>query len=176
MSVWWLELDSELLYVGDAGATEASIGSERFGIEFANYYRPVDWLTFDLDFSVTEAELENGDEIPGALDAVMNGGVTCKSDSGFFTTFRGRYFGPRPLTEDGSVESDSSLVFNLRTGYDFSDNLRFAIDVLNLFDSDDDDITYYYESQLDSEVAGVEDVHFHPIEPRTLRATLTYRF
>ncbi|MEO0509709.1 MAG: TonB-dependent receptor [Verrucomicrobiota bacterium] len=176
VSFWWLELDSELLYVGDAGATEASIGSERYGIEFANYYRPFDQLIFDLDFSVTHAELENGDEIPGALDTVLNGGVTYQNDSGFFTTLRVRYFGPRPLVEDGSVESDSSLVFNYRIGYDISESLRISLDVLNLFDSDDDDISYFYESRLPGEVVGVEDVHFHPIEPRTIRGTLTYRF
>ncbi|MEM1223039.1 MAG: TonB-dependent receptor [Verrucomicrobiota bacterium] len=176
VSLWWLELDSELLYVGDAGATEASIGSERYGLEIANYYRPFEWLTIDLDVSFTEAELENGDEIPGALETVANGGFTARHESGLFTTFRGRYFGPRPLTEDGSVESDSSLVFNFRVGYDFSENLRVAFDVLNLFDSDDDDITYFYESRLANEVAGVEDIHFHPIEPRTLRASVTYRF
>lgn len=176
VSVWWLELDSELLYVGDAGATEASIGSERYGIEFANYYRPFKWLTFDLDIAFTDSELENGDEISGALDTVLNGGVTYQSESGFFSTLRARYFGPRPLVEDGSVESDSSLVFNFRAGYDFSENLRLSIDVLNLFDSNDDDITYYYESRLAGELAGVEDIHFHPIEPRTVRASLTYRF
>lgn len=176
LSVWWLELDSELLYVGDAGATEASIGSTRYGIELANYYRPVDWLTFDLDVSVSQAELENGDNIPGALETVFSGGVSWRDDSGLFASLRGRYFGPRALTEDGSMESDSSLVFNLRTGYDFSDNLRLSVDVLNLFDSSDDDITYFYESQLASEVAGVEDIHFHPMEPRSLRVSLTYRF
>lgn len=176
LSFWWLELDSELLYVGDAGGTEASIGSRRHGIEFSNHYRPVEWLTLDLDLSFTESEFENGEHIPGALDAVLNGGLTYHNKAGFFSTLRGRYFGPRPLIEDGSVESGSTLVFNFRAGYDISDNLRVAIDVLNLFDSNDDDITYYYESQLTAEPAGVEDVHFHPIEPRTLRASLTYRF
>ena len=165
------------LYVGDAGATEASIGSERYGIEIANYYRPVDWLTFDLDFSATHAEFENGDEIPGALRTVANGGVTfTHKASGFFTTLRGRYFGPRPLTEDGSVEPNSSLVFNYRAGFDISDNLRVSVDVLNLFDSNDDDITYYNESQLAGEAAGVKDIHFHPIEPRSVRAIVIYRW
>lgn len=176
LSIWWLELDSELLYVGDAGATEATIGSERYGFEISNYYRPIDTLTFDLDFSATNAQLENGDEIPGALDTVLNGGVSYNSENGFFTSLRARYFGPRPLTENGSIQSDSSLVFNLRAGYNFTEKLRLSIDVLSLFDSDDDDITYYYESQLPSETTAVEDIHFHPIEPRTLRVNLTYRF
>ena len=177
ISIWWLELDSELLYVGDAGATEASIGSERYGIELANYYRPNEMLTFDLDFSLTHAEFDNRDEIPGALETVANAGVTFQHPaSGFFTTLRGRYFGPRPLTEDGSIESNSSLVFNYRAGFDVSENLRISIDVLNLFDSNDDDITYYYGSKLEGEAAGIEDIHFHPIEPRTVRTSITYRW
>ncbi|MGZ0656650.1 TonB-dependent receptor [Coraliomargarita sp. W4R72] len=176
VSLWWLQLDSELLYVGDGGATEASQGSERYGIEFTNDYTPFECLSFDLDLALTHARFENGDEIPGALNSVLSGGVTYHSESGFFAGLRARYFGSRPLTEDGSVESDASLVFNLKTGYDFSPNLRLSLDVLNLFDSEDDDITYYYESQLAGEFSGVEDVHSHPIEPRSLRVTLTYRF
>ena len=51
------------------------------------------------------------------------------------------------------------------------------IDVLNVFDSDDDDITYLYASRLPGEPAeGVEDRHFHPLEPRTLRAHASWRF
>ncbi|MEO8061856.1 MAG: hypothetical protein ABI821_03815 [Pseudomonadota bacterium] len=45
-----------------------------------------------------------------------------------------------------------------------------------MFDSDDNDITYFYESQLPFESAPVEDRHFHPVEPRTLRLTVETRF
>jgi len=45
-----------------------------------------------------------------------------------------------------------------------------------VFDADDNDITYFYESQLPGEAAPMEDIHFHPVEPRTLRGTLTWRF
>ena len=176
LALWWLELDSELLFVGDAGTTEASIGSERYGIEIANYFRPSQWLTFDLDLAFTESEFENGDEIPGALSTVISSGITAVSEIGLFASIRGRYFGPRYLTEDGSEKSNSSLLFNLRTGYDVNEQLRLELDVLNLFDSNDDDITYFYESQLPGELTGVPDRHFHPIEPRSLRAAVTYRF
>ncbi|WPJ94302.1 TonB-dependent receptor [Coraliomargarita algicola] len=176
LSLWWLQLDSELLYVGDGGSTEASEGSQRYGFEWTNDYRPLECLTFDLDLALTHARFENGDEIPGALNSVLNAGVTYQRRSGFFTSLRARYFGSRPLTEEGAVESDASLVFNLKAGYDFNPNLRISFDVLNLFDSEDHDITYYYESQLAGELVAVEDVHFHPIEPRSLRVTVSYRF
>lgn len=184
LAIWWLELDSELLFVGDAGTTEPSDGSERYGIEITNYFRPTNWLTLDLDFAYTESEFENGDEIPGSLNTVVSSGVTLVSETGFFASIRGRYFGPRHLVEDGSFKSDSSLLFNLRTGYDVNEKLRIELDVLNLFDSNDDDITYFYESRLfdetvlnpDGTADGIPDRHFHPVEPRALRAALTYRF
>jgi hypothetical protein len=48
--------------------------------------------------------------------------------------------------------------------------------VLNVFDSDDNDISYFYESQLQGEAAPTADVHFHPVEPRTLRVTIATEF
>jgi len=54
--------------------------------------------------------------------------------------------------------------------------VKLSLSVFNLFDREDADITYFYESQLPGEAAPVEDIHFHPVEPRTLRAALTVRF
>jgi hypothetical protein len=49
--------------------------------------------------------------------------------------------------------------------------------VLNLLDSRDNDITYFYASRLPGEPAeGVDDIHFHPLEPRQLRVTVRYAF
>jgi len=49
-------------------------------------------------------------------------------------------------------------------------------EMLNVFDSSDDDITYFYESRLPGEAAGVEDVHFKRVEPRAIRASLGFSF
>ncbi|MEJ2514807.1 MAG: TonB-dependent receptor [Gammaproteobacteria bacterium] len=179
LSLWWLELDSELLYVGDAGNTEASDASRRWGVELANWYRPLDWLTLDLDLSWTHSELVDspaGDDIPGAIPRVASAGITVDSRTGLFGSLRWRYFGPRPLTEDGSVESGSFSAFNLLAGWQ-ADKWRVELAVLNLLDSEDHDIDYYYASRLPGEPPeGVEDVHFHPIEPRTVRLSFSWGF
>jgi outer membrane receptor protein involved in Fe transport len=179
-ALWVLELDSELLFVGDAGNTEASRPSRRYGIEVPVYYRPNDRLTFDLELALTRSEFTEsapeGDEIPGSIDEVLAAGVTFQSPEGFFGSFRVRYFGPRPLLEDGSVESGSSTVANLEIGYRRG-RYDVRVSVLNALDSDDDDITYWYASRLPGEPdEGVEDFHFHPIEPRSLRASFGWRF
>ena len=87
-----------------------------------------------------------------------------------------RYFGPRPLTSDNSQRSQSTILWNARATYRFDKNLRATADVLNLFNRRANDIDYFYQSQLRGEAAAVNDVHFHPVEPRTLRVSLIANF
>jgi hypothetical protein len=178
-AVWYLELDSELLFVGDAGNTEPSRASRRYGIEVPLYVRLGDnWLA-DLEVALTRSEFTDndpaGNEIPGSLDRVLAAGLVGKFDNGLFASLRVRHFGPRPLTELGDVKSDSSTVWNLGVGFR-GDEFEVRVEALNLFDSGDDDITYFYESRLPGEpTGGIGDIHFHPIEPRTIRLHLTWQ-
>src|SRR5690606_16841282 len=55
LAAWALELDSELLFVGDAGATEPSDRSRRLGVTWANFYRPLPSLAIDADVSLASA-------------------------------------------------------------------------------------------------------------------------
>ncbi|HSN70622.1 MAG TPA: TonB-dependent receptor [Steroidobacteraceae bacterium] len=179
-SVWGLDLDSELLFVGDGGTTEPSRESRRTGIEIGAFWTPFDWLIVDADLAWSDARFTDddpaGDEIPGAVEQVGSLGLTVNHPQGWFGGARLRYFGEAPLIEDGSVRSDSTTLLNLEAGYHFTDNLSAYLTVFNVFDAEDNDITYFYESQLPGEPAPVEDIHFHPVEPRTVRATVTFRF
>jgi outer membrane receptor protein involved in Fe transport len=103
-------------------------------------------------------------------------GVTLNELGRWSGTVQMRYFGPRPLIEDGSVHSRSTLLTNLRVGYRFDKNLRLALDVFNLFNRRASDIDYFYASQLRGEAAPVNGLHFHPVEPRSLRLTLSANF
>jgi len=181
IALWTLELDSELLFVGDAGNTEASRGSKREGLELTAYYHFTEHWSLDIEYAYTDAEFNDsapeGDEIPGAIKHVFQAGLNAEFGRGFFGSLRLRHFGERPLVEDGSVESDSSTIWSLRAGYRVA-NWTFKADILNLADSDDHDIDYYYGSRLASEAAGseTEDIHYHVIEPRTVRLSVAYRF
>ena len=181
LTLWYLELDSELLFVGDAGNTEATRESKRQGLELTSYYRLNDTWTFDLEYSFADAEFTDnapeGNAIPGAIEHVIQAGASAQFSSGWFGNARVRYFGERPLVEDASIESDPSTVVNLRLGYSF-DNIIIKADLLNLLDSNDHDIDYYYPSRLASEPAGaeIEDLHYHVLEPRTLRVSVSVLF
>ncbi|MDY6948821.1 MAG: TonB-dependent receptor [Pseudomonadota bacterium] len=180
LSLWALDLDSELLFVGDAGLTEASRASKRHGVEVGAIWNPLSWLIVDADLAWSTARFEERDpagaRIPGAVAAVASVGVAVDHPSGWFGGARFRHFGAAPLIEDGSVESRPTTLFNVEAGYRISETLQLSAALFNLFDSDDNDITYLYESQLAGEAAPVQDIHFHPVEPRTLRLTLTATF
>lgn len=184
LGLWELGLESELLFAGDAGITEPSRKSRRRGVEFSAIWSPLDWLVLDLDLAWTHARFRSvdpddpgaGNRIPGAVEKVAALGVAVNHPSGWSGGLRLRHFGSAPLIEDNSVRSDSTTMVNLEAGYQLSPRIKLQATLLNVFDSSDNDITYFYESQLPGEAAPVEDIHFHPVEPRTLRVGLTMGF
>jgi len=104
------------------------------------------------------------------------GGVTLGELEGPFASLRARYFSPRPLTGDGSIESGDAFQLNARLGYRKS-NWEIALEALNLLDADDNDIEYYYTSRFAGEpLGGIDDIHVHPYEPRQLRLSVTYKW
>ena len=181
-SVWFLDLDSELLFTGDAGITEPSSASRRRGVTFANFYRPIPELSFDTDVSFAHAQfvgVERGqDHVPGALENVVAAGVTfAPHAAGLFSAVRLRHFGSYALVEDNSSRARQSNLVNADAGFQFASGTRLQLSVLNLLDGHADDIQYSYASRLKGETSdGVEDVHFHPAEPRQVRLAIGYRF
>jgi hypothetical protein len=180
VALWTLALDSELVFVGDAGTTEASAPSRRYGIEFANYGRINRWTTFDVDLSFSNAEFtgENaGEKVPGAVNRVVQAGLTFEPTRPLFGSIRLRHFGPRPLIEDASVMSRSTTIVNAEVGYALSSRARLVMEVFNLGNAKVSDIDYFYPSRLPGEpLEGVDDVHTHPTPPRTARIALHVSF
>jgi outer membrane receptor protein involved in Fe transport len=180
VSLWSLKLDSELVFVGDAGTTEASRASERRGVEAAVIWNPLRWLIVDADLAWSRARFSDydpaGDRIPGAVENVASVGLAIDHPSGWFGGARFRHFGEAPLIEDDRVRSKPTTLVNLEAGYRFWQRYKVSAAVYNVFDSKDSDITYFYESQLANEAEPVEDIHFHPVEPRTVRVTLSGSF
>jgi outer membrane receptor protein involved in Fe transport len=181
LALWTVELDSELLFVGDAGTTEASDGSRRFGITLANFWRLTPRLSADLDLSFTRARFldvaEDEDRVPGALENVVGAGLSWDPEGdGLLGAVRLRHLGAYPLIEDNSVSAESTSIINFAGGYRRGP-VQLTISLLNLFDAADADIQYLYASRTAAEPpGGVEGVHFHPIESRQLRISLAWGF
>ena len=158
LALFVLDFDSELLFVGDAGTTEASRPSRRVGVEWTNHYKPMPWLAFDLDVAFTRARFTDfdpaGDRIPGAPTWIASGGVTFGDETGWFGALQLRYFGPRPLIEDNSVRSRHHALQCPRR-LPVRERHEAAARRFNLFNAKANQIDYFYDSRLPGEPAAV---------------------
>jgi outer membrane receptor protein involved in Fe transport len=181
LALWLLRSGSELVFSGDAGDTEPSRASKRAGIEWNNHYVASRMLLLDLDVAISRARYTqpdpSGDRVPDAVGRVVSFGATLNDVGPWSGAFQWRYFGPRALVEDGSVRSSSTAIAYLRAGYRIDRRWQVRADVFNLFNRQASDIDYDYVSRLPGEPAqGVDGLHYHSVEPRTVRLTLRAGF
>lgn len=185
VSLWLLDLQSELVWDADMGGSVASGPTRRYGVEIANYYRPVWWISINADYAWSHARFTDfeaaGQFVPEALVATFDGGVAVHGPTGPLRQLGGglrfRYFGPRPLTQNDSVRSKATNLVYADLGYDIDKRWSVGLDVFNLLNTYASDIDYYYVSRLSGEpAAGVAGIQTHPAEPRELRLTVTARW
>lgn len=175
LSVFELDLDSELIFVGDAGTSEPSSPTKRYGTEINAFWQPISWLTLDASGAWSHARFvdvpKDESRIPNALEFVGSAGATLTLDGGWEASARIRYLGESALIEDNSVRGDPSFLMNIGVSKEF-ERFTIGLDVLNVTNSKDNEIEYFYESQLKGEPAPVADRMIHPLEPRTFRLVL----
>jgi hypothetical protein len=179
LAVWWLRSDSELVFVGDAGTTEPTGKSERYGVEWTNHYKLTDWLTLDADFAFTSARYAgvpgNRNDIPNSVGRVIGAGAVAQLPYDFFATVRVRDFGHVPLDEQGTAHAGDTTLVNLGAGYQYR-KFKLEVDVFNLFDSRSNDVAYYYTSRFPRDAPAVDGVMLHPVMPRQVRVTVSVSF
>ena len=185
LSLWFLQSDSELTFDGDSGDTVASGPSRKYGLEWANFYKPTRCLTLSADLALTHArylgdqigvDSQPGRYIANSIPVVVSAAAVVETRSGVFGGVRLRAFGSQPLIEDDSQRQPASTIVNAMVGYRWR-RYELSAEALNLFDSKSDDIAYYYTSRLPGEpAAGMNGLHVHPVEPFQVRGSLTAHF
>jgi hypothetical protein len=189
VSLWYLRSDSELMQDGDTGGTVASPSpSDRYGVEWANYYALTRHLAFDFDAADSLARFTSvdaadaapnrpgGNHVPEAVGWVVSSGFTLHEFHGFSASLRLRYFGPRDLTSDGEYKSQETLLLNAEAGWRINKTWRVSVEFLNLLDRRDHDIDYAYVSRVTPADQPSFQRVFHPVEPFQVRGGLTARF
>ena len=179
-AAWALHVESELVYVGDAGFTEASGATKRAGVELLADWRPTADLNLTASYAATHARFTDdaaeGDRIPNAVRSVLSAGASWTIADAATLSLTWRRLGAAPLAEDNSVRSRPTSLVNALFAQDFG-RARLMVEILNLTNSRKDDIAYSYVSRLPGEPAeGVEDIHFHPVEPRAVRVGMKIDF
>jgi hypothetical protein len=189
LSLWYLRSASELQQDGDTGATVASKQpSNRYGVEWANYYTPLEHLAFDFDIADSRAfftEVDGDDaapnspggkRVPEAVGLVVSSGVTLHDYKRFTASLRLRTFGPRDLTSDGIYQSNATVLLNAEVGYRITRKWSFVVEFLNLLNRRDHDIDYAYTSQTTPTATPAFTDVFHPVEPFQVRFGLRRTF
>jgi hypothetical protein len=188
-SLWYLHSESELQQSGDTGGTVASRQpSNRYGLELANYYTPLEHMAFDFDLANSRAlftetdgddaapQSPGGKRVPEAVGLVIASGVTVHDYAGLSSSLRLRYFGPRDLTSDGVYRSHATALLNGEIGYRIRESWRVSAEFLNLLNRRDHDIDYAYESRISPTASSRFTDVFHPVEPFEIRFALKGSF
>ena len=179
-TAWYLYLEQEFVYVGDAGIVEPSGKTERFGVDFGVRYQLTDWLFFNTDLTLTKArsieEASGEDYIPLAPDFTMVGGLSVLNLGRFSGGINYRFIDDRPANEDNSIVADGYFVSDVKLDYQVSKNLGIGIAVENLLDTEWNETQFATTSRLQNEIAPVEEIHFIPGTPFFLKGSLTYTF
>jgi len=187
VTLWRLNLASELVYVGDAGTTEPGRPSTRRGIEATMRWKIDRAWRLEMDAALSRARFRGaapmgeGNYVDNAVERVFAAGVTY-IDGPWTASLRLRYLGPRALDTLDSVRSRSSTLLNFGARYAVNRQLTLGMDVFNLAGKKGNDIEYYYASCSAREVVGgacgggIADRHIHPMEPRSVRLSARYTF
>ncbi|MDG5492196.1 TonB-dependent receptor [Psychroserpens sp. SPM9] len=178
-ALWYLFLEQEFVYVGDAGIVEPSGKTERFGLDLGLRYQFNDWLFFDTDATLTKArslEAASGEDyIPLAPDFTLAGGLSVSDLNGFSGGIRYRYIDDRPANEDNSIVAEGYVVTDFNMNYSF-DNVTLGLVIENLFDVEWNETQFATESRLQNEAQAVEEIHFTPGTPFFIKGSVTYKF
>ena len=188
LALWQMEMASELVFIGDEGVTEPKGASRRHGLEWSNVYTPNDWLLLDANLALSQARFRDanpdngGTHVPNAIPVSASLALSADRHGTWFGGLRLRYLGAYALEETGTRKSTPFWTANLKLGYRFDPKLELSLDILNLFDRRANDIEYWGTACTRAEGAGCnggngfEGRLVHPLEPRTLRATIRATF
>jgi hypothetical protein len=180
-TLWAIDLKSELVFLGDEGTTENRGATRRRGLEAA--VRGQVWGPVYVNGSVTwsHAEFTNGDAIPLAPELTAYGSVLVQWPEGLRSQIQATYLGVRPLTEDRSAKSPSWVTIDLSERYMLPvklphGRLEAFLFIQNILDTKWEQATFFFESRLRNEAAGVNDLHFVPGNPRFFMGGLAWYF
>lgn len=181
-TLWTLDLQSELVFVGDEGTTEARGPTRRRGLELGARGQVAGPLYFNGSFTVTRSEFsQTGRAVPLAPDITAFGALILRWPEGLSSQLQGTYLGVRPLTEDKSIKAPSWLEFDLTERYRlpvkvYGGTVEAFLFIQNLFDAQWEQATFAFQSRLRNESAGVTDIHFVPGVPRFFMGGLAWYF
>jgi len=179
MAYWYLYLEQEFVYVGDAGVVEPSGKTRRQGVDLSFRYQPLQWLFWNLDANYTFArsteEPKGEDYIPLAPDFTLVSGLNFLFKSGIYGSINVRHLANRPANEDNSIVAKGYTITDFNAGYKWR-KMSFGVQIQNLFNTEWNETQFATESRLQTETEPVEEIHLTPGTPFFIRGMIQYNF
>ena len=178
-----IDLESEIVWVGDEGGTEASGATRRLGVELTGHYIYSNWLFADIESTIVRPRYRsnagNGDAIALAPTFTFTAGFGMRPKIHDFTPFvsvRLKAITDRPAVEDGSLTADGFAIVDANAGLRWK-NIEGAVDIQNLFNSTWREVNFASDTRLAYEPAVITGIHYSPGWPFTAigRATVYWQ-
>jgi hypothetical protein len=178
-ALWFLDLEQELVYVGDEGVVEPSGKTRRYGLDFSARYQLANKLVLDTDVNLarprSREEIKGNNFIPLAPTITSTGGLSYTPANPFKASMRYRYLGARAANEDYSLTADGYFLLDAVASYTHK-KVEFKLSGENLLNSNWKEAQFETESRLRTEAEPVSEIHFTPGTPFSIRAGLAYSF
>lgn len=178
-AAWALELQSELVYVGDEGVTEASGRTRRLGLDADVRLRLTPWLWADADVNLARGrfleEPADANRIALAPTLTSTGGLTVRDAGPVSGGARVRHVGSRAADGTNTIRAQGHALIDL-FGSGQVGPVEIIAEVDNLLDSHWNEAQFATTSRLRDEASPVTELHFTPGAPRAFQLGLRYRF
>jgi outer membrane receptor for Fe3+-dicitrate len=184
VAFWWLDLENELVYVGDEGTTENKGASRRTGLDISARYQFNSWLSADVDLNISKntflhvvfgEQLKTNFHIPLSPAITSSGGVNGKFRKGMEAAIRYRYLADRPANELNTVVAQGYIIFDISLSYKVR-NFRIGLVVENTLNAKWNEAQFDTESKLPLENKAVDELHFTPGTPLFAKVMIGYTF
>ncbi len=183
-AVWWMDLENELVYVGDDGTTENKGPSRRMGVDISARLQLTHWLFADADVNISknrfidtlfDTELKTDYYLPLAPTLTSAGGITARFKTGFETGLRYRYLASRPANESNTFTTRGYNVLDLTANYK-TKHYKIGLVIENLTNTEWNEAQFDTESRLPFETEPVDELHYTPGTPFAAKIILGYIF
>lgn len=179
-ALWYLHLEQEFVYVGDAGIVEPSGATLRKGFDFGLRYQITNKLFINADYTYTDAKsieaVKAENKIPLAPKTTLVAGINYRAEKGFSGSIYSRYLGDRPANETNTIVAKGYCITDMNVGYAFNSGIEVGAIIQNVFDTDWNETQFATESRLFNEASAVTEIHFTPGTPFNGRLFLKYKF
>mgnify|MGYP000238778171 CR=1 FL=1 len=178
MAVWNLDLEDELVYVGDEGIVESSGATRRMGLDFSMRYQLLEYLSGTIDANYAFARSKNspkGENYIPLAPSFSSLGKLSFFKNNFTASIQYRYIADRAANENNSLRAEGYILNDLNLKYDLG-KVSFGISIENLWNTEWKEAQFETTSRLQNETKAVTEIHYTPGTPFQGLASISVKF